>query len=370
MSNRKYYGYSITEAELAAVRRICVLCWGLLGDVFMRVTTIEALKRRFPDAELVVVTDPGSAKVFNNHPDVAEIITFSRKKKPAWKYLVSLIRHVRYLRTKHFDLCVDLYAGDSSARISRWAGARIRLGYDHQPTLRKCNNLLVKVPTFCGYWVRELAGMLAPLGVNPDSVSPGTRYHVSEAARQAAQPYLNAFPERKVIYNLGAGGPEKIWPLARMLALARSMNEHYGAVPVLLTSPGHEADTAAFIIEYQRYSQSYIHVPRVDFDIEAAVLEGVDLIVTPDSGLKHLAAAVRTPIAGLYLATRPEHTAPPNVPFVACMIERAGTVDDCGYPLLQNDLPVGVVLKKISDFVETALAWSPLEKTDLYKGAV
>lgn len=363
MSNRKYYGYSISEAELACVRRICVLCWGLLGDVFMRVTTIEALKRRFPDAELLVVTDPGSAKVFNNHPDIDEVVAFSRKKKPAWKYLASLVRNVRYLRAKRFDLCVDLYAGDSSARIGRWTGARIRLGYDHRPTLRKCNNLLVKAPSFCGYWVRELAQMLAPLGVAPDSVAPGSHYHVAPAARLAASSYLGAYPNHKVIYNLGAGGPEKIWPVARMLALARCMHERYGVVPVVLSSPGHEAETETFMEEYQRYSQSYIHVPRVDFDIEAAVVEGVDLIVTPDSGLKHLAAAVKTPIAGLYLATRPEHTAPPNVRFVACMIERAGTADDCGYPRLESDLPVGTVFKKISGFVETTLAWSPLETT-------
>lgn len=370
MSNRKYYGYSIAEPELAGVRRICVLCWGLLGDVFMRVTTIEALKRRFPEAELVVVTDPGSARVFNNHPDIFKVVAFSRKKKPLLKYLSSLIRHVRDLRAAHFDLCVDLYAGDSSARISRWIGAPIRLGYDHRPTLRKCNNLLVKAPPFCGYWVTDLARMLEPLGVAPDSVAPGSNFHVSHSAQQAAKSYLERFSGRKIIYNLGAGGAEKIWPVERMLALARSMSERYGAIPVILTSPGHESVTDAFIHAYQIDCAEYVHVPRVDFDIEAAVVKGADLIVTPDSGLKHLAAAVRTPIAGLYLATRPEQTAPPNVPFVACMIESQEGVDACGYPLLQRDLPVAVVFETISNFVESVLGWSPLERAVLQTGKI
>ncbi|ALP52175.1 hypothetical protein Tel_02890 [Candidatus Tenderia electrophaga] len=367
MSNKTYYGYSIEQSELASVQSICVLCWGLLGDVFMRVPVIEALKRRFPAANLVVVTDPGSTKVFNNHPDIAEVVSFDRKKKPLFRYLSSLRRQVSYLRRKRFDLCVDLYASDSSARISRWIGARIRLGYDHRPALRKCNNLLVRSPKFCGYWVHALAEMLLPLEVKKDQVPAGPNYYVSDAARAAAKDYAGDISSLSVIYNLGAGAPEKMWPVDRYVSLACGLNKRYGAVPVVLSSPGHEAITEVFIEGYKKHSEACVRVPRVDFDVEAAVVEGVDLIITPDSGLKHLAAGVRTPIAGLYLATRPEYTAPQNVPFVACMVERRETADRCGYPLLERDLPVGLVFNKVCGFVEIVLGWSPLENTVAHK---
>ncbi len=70
------------------------------------------------------------------------------------------------------------------------------------------------------------------------------------------------------------------------------------------------------------------------------------------------------------MATRPEQTAPPNVPCVACMIESQEGVDACGYPLLQRDLPVAVVFETISNFVESVLGWLPLERAVLQTGKI
>lgn len=353
-----YYGYSIPKRELKNIQRICVLGWGLLGDLFMRVPTIEALRRRFPEADILVVTDPGSEKALKHHPAVDEILPFTRRKEPTRNYIASLLRNVAYLRRKRFDLCVNLYSGGASPAISRAIGARIRVGYDHTSNLRRYNNLLVE-KSDCGHWIDDLAKIVAPLGIELDSVPSDTRYYVSDAARSVAHAYLNAFPGKKVIYNLGAGGPEKIWSIERVLELAKLVHRRYGAVPVILTCPGHEEATEWFIREYATYSHEFIRVPRVDFEIEAAIVEGVDLMATADSGLKHLAAGVRTPIAAWYLATRPEHTAPRTVPFVACMIEARGTRDKCGYKPLSPDLSVDFVYDRICKFLESELAWAP-----------
>ena len=67
------------QSGLGDVRTICVLCWGLIGDVLVRVATIEALKRRFPRARLTVVVDPPAREVLANHPDCDEVFVFARR---------------------------------------------------------------------------------------------------------------------------------------------------------------------------------------------------------------------------------------------------------------------------------------------------
>ncbi len=54
--------------ELGDIGTICVLGWGLKGDLFIRIPLIEALKERFPQARITVVVDPGNVIVLENHP--------------------------------------------------------------------------------------------------------------------------------------------------------------------------------------------------------------------------------------------------------------------------------------------------------------
>lgn len=93
---------------LGDIRKICILGWGLKGDLFIRIPIIEALKERFPQARITVVADPGNVIVLENHPDVDQIFAFGRKKTPIYRYVVNTISNTLALRRQHFDLSVNL----------------------------------------------------------------------------------------------------------------------------------------------------------------------------------------------------------------------------------------------------------------------
>ncbi len=94
--------------ELGDIGTICVLGWGLKGDLFIRIPLIEALKERFPQVRITVVVDPGNVIVLENHPDVDQIFAFGRKKTPIYQYVVNTISNTLALRRQHFDLSVNL----------------------------------------------------------------------------------------------------------------------------------------------------------------------------------------------------------------------------------------------------------------------
>ena len=182
--------YTISSAELANIHSICVICWGLIGDVFVRIPTIEALKIRFPDARLLVVVDPAGKRVVNNHPDIDEVFVFDRNKKSLIRYVISTIKNILYLRNKRFDISVNLYSGGASPRIVQLIGARIRLGFDHTPALRKSNNLLVKHADFSKQWNRGFGSILQPLGVQPSAIRAGTSFYCTDEAEQFAANFI------------------------------------------------------------------------------------------------------------------------------------------------------------------------------------
>ena len=347
----RFYGYRIDEHELDEIEEICVLCWGLLGDVLLRVPVIEALKQRFPQARITAVVDPAGVAALKNHPDVAQRRVFSRQKKPLFKYLITVIKNIIYLRSRQFDLCVNLYSGGSSPFITRLIGARIRLGFDHTAALRKANNLLVTYPGFCGHWTKALGTKLEPLGVAADQIRRGSSFYCSDEAMAYAEKLLPATLNGYVAINLGAGVEAKRWPVDRFVELADKIQAQYGINILVFTNPGME-DLAD---EFRQRSKTDRHVvlPLMSLDRVAAVLQGCRAIITGDTSIMHLAFGVKCPSLVLFTHTRPEHVEPEDCVHIPCFIEDKENINDCGKPFGTSELPVDFVFSKFELLVST-----------------
>jgi ADP-heptose:LPS heptosyltransferase len=339
--------------ELGDIGTICVLGWGLKGDLFIRIPLIEALKDRFPQARITVVVDPGNVIVLENHPDVDRIFAFGRKKTPVHQYVVNTISHTLALRRQHFDLSVNLYSGGSSPMITRLINARIRLGFNHTRALRKANNLLVDHPSMCQHWTRAFATMLTPLGIDPARVRLGTSYYCSESARQFARELLFGQQDaRRVAFNLGARTVSKRWPVENFVELGILLKKRFDLIPVVFTNPGMEELAQQFAGLYGRHGEC-VRVPRLSMDKEAAIMEQCEAVVTGDTALMHLASGLKCPILGLFLETRPEVVQPEDCPFIGCYIEDPAHSDECGRPLVKPNLPVEFVFDRFVQLTRT-----------------
>jgi len=344
------------------IRMICVYCWGLLGDVFVRVPVIEALKKKFPDSRITVVVDSYSKKVIDNHPDIDDILIYNRKKKPRLRYLSNSIKSIIYLRRKKFDLSINLYSGGASALITRLTNARIRIGFSHTKKLRKANNVFVEHPSVCQNATKVLAELLIPLGINKEQVRSGTNYYCLPEHQEKAKNLLNDTDVKYIAVNLGASTPDKIWPVQNVVALLAEIGKDYRIVPVVFENPGQEYLAHEFNSLYKAHGTS-IMLTGFKFPAEAAVLEQCDVLITGDTGLMHLGSGVKTPLFAFFLVTRPEPVMPEDYPFHACMIENKEGIDnfgwsDCGWSMLCDEIPVELAVSEFRHFVTNRLGWS------------
>ena len=103
-------------------------------------------------------------------------------------------------------------------------------------------------------------------------------------------------------------GPAKQWPEARFAALADWIAGRYGARIVIFGGPGDEALGRRIA---GRMEQRAVNLAgRTDLAEAMALIEGLDLFITNDSGLMHVAAALDVPLIALFGSTNPVTTGP------------------------------------------------------------
>lgn len=339
---------SVVESEIGQVDRILILGWGLIGDLFIRIPLIEALKDRFPHAAITVVVDPPSVAVLENHPACDQVIAFSREKRPLIKYVARFVALALRLRNADFNLCINLYCGGSSPWITWLSNADIRISFDHTPALRWSNNLMVPRPSFCNNWTLDFARMLRPLGISSNKILRGAHFYCSEEAKHFAKALLLSRGQQLIAINLGAGADEKRWPVARFVELAMKVNHGYGIRPLVFTNPGMESLADEFV---EQYSGDVVHVPLLSLDKVAALMQHCDYVISGDTALMHLAFALKRPTLVLFTHTRPEPVAPVGVHYVSCFVEGHCETDPCGNLMGTVDIPLDEVYRQFCNLV-------------------
>ena len=278
-----------------------------LGDTVMALPAIRALRRAFADASLVVAGPWATLLVGQELADV--VVTYPR----GWTGRLRTADRVRALGATVAVLCPSSL---ESALAARYWGARRRVGFasDGRGWLLTDR---VPVPVPRRHQIEEYVVLVEALGIPVDDRVPRLRPPDPEGAeRREVRALLadagvetRAGADRRrprIGVHLGAEyGGSKRWPVSRVIELCRGLQEA-GDIPVLLGAPGDAADAARVTAAVPMASL----VGRDRAELLTAVTSEMDALVSGDTGLAHLAAALGTPVVTLFGPTDPARTAP------------------------------------------------------------
>jgi heptosyltransferase-2 len=301
------------------LNKVCLIFWGLKGDLFIRIPLVEAIKKHLPDISISVVVDKKNFDVVKDHPQIDEVLTLNRNKNSKYDYYVNILKNIIEIRKKNFDLIINFYSGGSSNLVVLAANAKYKIGFKDRFVSKISNNILVEAPDCPNeHWVFYLAHLLNPLGINPDSVRKGSSFFLEDDSINYATTLLDKYKDKKlVVYNLGAGGAEKCWPVSSFADLSLRLYYKYGIIPVVFTNPGMEYMTEEFA-NFIDNKIPMIQLPLTAFNNEAAVMGRCYAVITGDTSLMHLAIALKKPTLCVFLETKPENVFPEDCLFVAC----------------------------------------------------
>ena len=117
------------EIDKADIRCILVRATNWVGDVVMTLPALEALKENFPASSLTVLAKPWVMPLFENHPAVDNVIAY-RKGEGAFTGFGEIIRVVRLVRKKKFDLAILFQNAFEAALLAYLGNVRFRVGYN------------------------------------------------------------------------------------------------------------------------------------------------------------------------------------------------------------------------------------------------
>lgn len=315
------------------IKKIGIIGWGLMGDVLMRTPVIHALRVIFPEAQIIVSVDSIGEEVLRYNPDINGILVFDRKKRPKWNYLLSKYKGWKDIKSQKFDLLIDLYSGSSSSNLLRLSGAKYKIGFRHSRLKSNIYNLDFFNEfdsTSTPHLSKQLLKIMSVFDCNYEHWSTKPIFVTRNSTDEKIKKYWETFGlERTYLLNFGSGGAEKILSGDKSFEQVKYLFDFFGYSPLVICNPGQEKLQEEFIEKYLiPASIPYGALKQLSLEEIASMMKVNDFIVTPDTGLYHIAVAIGIPIIGIFTHTNPLLVEPESGLFINCFQPDPTTCDD------------------------------------------
>ena len=303
-----------------------------IGDTILAQPLFMRLKARYPDCVIEVLAPGWVAPVLGRMPEVDAVIDHSFGHGEL--RLADRWRKARELKRRGYDRAIVLPNSLKSALIPFFAGIPARTGFVGEARYGLINDARKLDENALPLMVERYALLAEPAGTALERPLPRPHLRIDP---RALMPIVSAFdldPSQPVVaFCPGAEyGPAKRWPVEHFAALARIYAE--AGKQIWLLGSKKDAPIGA---EINRLAGGICH----DLTGQTGLADVIDLlscaqwVVSNDSGLMHVAAALDRPMAALYGSSSAAHTPP--------LSDRARVISlhlECS-PCFQRECPLG-----------------------------
>ena len=308
--------------------RVLIVRLGALGDVVHTIPVAAALRRRFPATAIDWVVDERYAALLELVPGLDRRIvlrTRGRSAVAAWRALRRELREVPY------DVALDVQGLGKSALAARLSRAHRVIGFSAPFLRERWARWLYTESADPGrrrHVVDRNLGLLEALGVTDRDWSFPLRVEASPGG-DGPRVRLDTPGSGYVAINPNAAWPTKRWPPERFGAVAAHVRRAHGRPCVVIWGPGDEARAGAVAAAS---GGAAAPAPPTDLVELTALLRAGALLISGDTGPLHLAAALGTPVVGIYGPSDPARNGPWSpadevvsaFPDCVCAANRAG----------------------------------------------
>jgi heptosyltransferase II len=277
------------------VPRILVVAPNWIGDALMAQPLFARLHEKLPVLKLDALAPPWVAPLLRHMPEIDEVIEAPLRHGAL--QLRSRWQLGRSLRGRAYDQAIILPNAWKAALVPFFADIPLRSGYVGESRYGLLN---LAYPNEKRKKARSMplhyAQLSEPPGKLPAEPLPAPRLYM-DAQRIAEVRGRFGISGAYAVFCPGAEfGPAKRWPYFRELAERTAM-------PVVLLGSGNDAQACSDIPGTNLAGKTTLG--------EAiALIAGASFVVSNDSGLMHVAAALGRPQVALFGSSSPEHTPP------------------------------------------------------------
>lgn len=285
------FPFSSRGELLADVRKIAVLRANAIGDFIFALPAMAALRRAYPEAELVLVGRDWHRDFLNGRPgpwDRVVAVPYEEDLR-GWEAPHAeegeRERFFEQMRAERFDLAVQLYGGGkySNPYLLRF-GARVTAGMkseDAAPLDR-----WIPYIYFQSEVIRYLE-VAALVGAEPVMLEP--EFELIPEDYEEARPFLDSGDRPLVILQPGAGDPRRRWPVERFALLGDLLVEN--GARVLVSGADNDLPLVEGVRMAMRSPAQSIY-NELSLGGLGALFQQAAVVIGNDTGPIHIAAAV------------------------------------------------------------------------------
>ena len=297
-----------------------------IGDVVLSLPVAVALRKAYPAARVDFLARNEAVPIVESQPAISEVVRYDPTADQE-KFVSELV-------VRRYDAVICLFPRPILARTFARAGIPVRIGTARRwYSFRFTHRVKISRRT-SGRHEKDLnLDLLGPLGIRPDYSLIPQLVVTLELGRAVSTDTLFSFRGQDhrplVIIHPGDGGSAQNWSLERYTQLAG-----------LLLQDGVDVVITGVIGERERHLEAFLKVTpaeqimtgRTNLRQLMAILAEANLFVGGSTGPLHIAAALGTPVVGLYgpiRTTTPDRWGPcgnghtilvPDVPICRCKV--------------------------------------------------
>ncbi|MFK5985133.1 MAG: lipopolysaccharide heptosyltransferase II [Pseudomonadota bacterium] len=322
----------------STINKILIIGPSWVGDMIMAQSLFIVLKQQQPGLQIDVMAPGWSGALLQRMPEVTNFI-----KMPLGHGQLQLKERYQLgksLRQQNYDQAILLPNSLKSALVPFWAKIPKRIAYVGEMRYGLVNDIRKLNKTILSKTVQRFVALAFPpetalleQNINLENIPvPCLKVQQSEVQLALTKFFLN---KDKPILSLCPGaeyGPTKQWPAKHYAAIAKAKQQQGWQVWIF----GSKKDDALAQQINQLLDQTAINLCA-----KTELAEAIDLIslssavVSNDSGLMHMGAALGVAVIGVYGSTDPNFTPPLGDSSAVCTLNL-----DCS-PCFKRQCPLG-----------------------------
>jgi heptosyltransferase-3 len=353
--------------DLPPGARLLIIRLRSIGDIILLTPTLRLLREWRPDLRTSVLVESRFRELLVGNRAIEEILTPGEG--TGWHKLASRLEAIRGLRKQGFSVCINLHGGPTSGLLTRWSGARCRVGFGHFRGWRLYHVSIPNARTILDrpslHTAEHQAAVFFYLGLPRQELPraelfPGPQQAVWwEAQRRslgiaAGKPYAVVHPT--ALYKT------KEWPPERYAQIGQYLETQMSLAPVYSCGPGESPVLDAV----EKASGTAIRrLEGASLGQFTAALAGARLFVGNDSGPAHMATALARPVVIIFGSSSssiwgpwPRQSLGPPARVVQNPFDCSPCPGDRCYRFDRPECILSVTFDQVKDAVEAVLAQS------------
>lgn len=285
--------------------KVLVIRFRRVGDAVLTSSICTTLKHSIPDCEIHYVLNENIAPLFEHHPDIDKVITFSDKEKHSFFTYLKKIRQI--MKEGKYDIIIDsrstlntmyfpLFSLKSKYRIGR------KKNYTNFIYNYRINNTFDKTKDI----IQQLLCLVEPLNkVHKIEKDPVFKLYCTDQEKEVYKQYMKScgidFSKPIILCAVSVRLEHKMWPKEKMKELLLNILNKYDVQLIFNYGSDAEKQTAKQIYEELNCdSHIFTNIEAKNLKELVALLRNSDFFFGNEGGARHISQALDIPSFAIY----------------------------------------------------------------------